>query len=282
MSDEPSFASSPGELSGDAPPPNGRAWVSALETVVAGGELSRKYRLGLLLVAAAMVLLPLAYLALIALAGWLLWWHGTAHVESFGDSSLKYGLFYIAPLVLGAIGFVFMFKPLLARRPEEEAAVALRPEEQPALFEFIGRLCTCVQAPMPKRIDVHVDPASTGATFRRGFLSIFGDDMMLRVSLPLVEALTLRELAGTLAHELGHCRQGAAMRAWYVIARVNAWFASAVFLPDAWDQRLVFAVRQSHSPLLRAVAMLAQVFVFFTRLLLLVLMLGGLAISGFL
>src|SRR5947207_11822368 len=99
MSDEPSSASSP---SGGAPLGDRSAWRSALETTVAGGELSRKYRLGLLLVAAAMVLLPLAYGALIALAGWLLWWHATAHFEAFGDSSLQFGLFYAAPLVLGA------------------------------------------------------------------------------------------------------------------------------------------------------------------------------------
>src|SRR5438309_11674904 len=109
MSDEPSSSSSPsGESPGGAPLTDRPAWLSALETTVAGGELSRKYRLGLVSVAAAMVLLPLAYGALIALAGWLLWWHATAHVEAFGDSSLQFGLFYVAPLVLGAIGFVFM------------------------------------------------------------------------------------------------------------------------------------------------------------------------------
>src|SRR5256885_6963329 len=112
MSDEASSASASGGSSGGVPPVgDGAEWASALETTMAGGELSRRYRLGLVLVAVAMVLLPLAYLALIGLAGWLLYWHAATHLESFGDSSLQFGLFYIAPLVFGVIGFVFMFKP---------------------------------------------------------------------------------------------------------------------------------------------------------------------------
>jgi Zn-dependent protease with chaperone function len=276
MSDEVSAAEETTRPSAGRP-----AWLSALETTVTGGELSRKYRLGLVLVAAAMVLLPLAYLALIGLAGWLLWWHATANAEIF-QGSFRFGLFYAAPLVIGGIGFLFMFKPLLARRPEEAAAVSLRAEEQPLLFSFVERLCTCLEAPVPQQIDVHVDPASTGAGFRRGLLSVWGGDMALRISLPLVEALSLREFAGTLAHELGHCRQGAAMRAGHVIVSINVWLHSAVFVPDGWDHRLHIAAQRSPVGLVRAVALIAQVFVFITRLLLLVLMIVGALISGFL
>lgn len=275
MSDDVSV---PGEM----PPGDDATWLAPPETIVSGGELPHKYRLGLILVAAAMVLLPLVYVALIALAGWALWWHATANHDAFAGNSLRFGLFYAAPLVVGGIGFLFMFKPLLARRPEEEAAVVLREDEQPALFDFVRRLCACLQAPVPRQIDVHVDPSSTGASFHRGFLGLWRRDMALRISLPLVEALSLRELAGTLAHELGHCRQGAAMRAGHVVVSINVWFASAVFVRDAWDNRLSVAAQRSSLSLVRAVAMIAQIFVFLTRLLLFALMLLGWLISGFL
>jgi hypothetical protein len=276
MSDE-APSGNPAPDTTDAP-----LWRSALTASVSGGELSAKYRLGLILVAAAMVLLPLAYVGFIALAGGSLWWHATTNYEAYEGNTFRFALFYAAPLFFGGIGFVFMFKPLLARRPEEDATVTLKRDEQPLLFDFVERLCACVHAPVPKQIDVHVDPTSTAVSFRRGFLSIFGDDLVLTIGLPLAEALTLREFAGMLAHELGHCRQGAAMRAWYVIARINSWLASAVFLPDVWDHRLAFVAQHSRSALVRAVLRLAQVFIFITRLVLLLLMVIGALISGFL
>src|SRR5262245_52607166 len=116
MSDE---LLAPGDTS---PPPTDRpAWFSALDTTVSGCDLPPKYRLGMIVVAAAMVLLPLVYLGAIALAGWLLWWHATAHLESWQNSSFRFGLFYVTPLVLGGIGLLFMFKPFVARRPDDDA-----------------------------------------------------------------------------------------------------------------------------------------------------------------
>jgi len=270
-------------FAGDERPvsPDPFAWRSALEGVVAGSDSSRKYRLALGLVAVAMVLLPMVYLAAIVLAGWGLWWHATTNFHAYQGSSVRFSLIYVAPLVIGGIGFVFMFKPLLARRPEEEATVRLEAEEQPALLEFIQRLSTCVQARAPTRIDAHIDPATTGVGFGQRFISLMRGDMTLMVSLSMAEAMTLRELAGMLAHELGHCRQGAAIRAWYVITRINHWFASAVFVPDRWDLWLSTA-KHSRSSLVQALAAVAQLFVFLTRLLLFLLAVLGLAISSFL
>lgn len=56
--------------------------------------------------------------------------------------------------------------------------------------------------------------------------------------MPLVSGLTLRQLAGVLAHEFGHFAQGTGMRVTYVIRWVNHWFARVVYERDAWDVRL--------------------------------------------
>jgi hypothetical protein len=164
-----------------------------------------------------------------------------------------------------------MFKPLVARPPEEEAAAPLRPEDEPMLFAFVERLCACLQAPMPKHFDVHVDPASTGTGVRRG---------LLRISLPLVEALSVREFAGVLAHELGHPRQRSTLGAAWTIDRVRHWLLNAVFATDRIDQRLHDVALFSRSSLLRAAASVAELFVFLTRLLALVLMIAARLISG--
>jgi hypothetical protein len=48
----------------------------------------------------------------------------------------------------------------------------------------------------------------------------------------------LSEVAGVLAHELGHFSQGSGMRLSYVIRSINGWFARVVFERDEWDQWL--------------------------------------------
>lgn len=47
--------------------------------------------------------------------------------------------------------------------------------------------------------------------------------------------LTVRQLAGVIAHEFGHFTQGTAMRLTYLVGQVNLWFARVVYQRDAWD-----------------------------------------------
>lgn len=51
--------------------------------------------------------------------------------------------------------------------------------------------------------------------------------------------LDIRELAGVIAHELGHFNQGAGMRLSYLVRTINAWFFRIVYERDAWDEGLV-------------------------------------------
>jgi Zn-dependent protease with chaperone function len=263
-----------------APSPHLRELLAPFDASIKRVEISRKYRLGLFFVAAAMVLLPLVYLGLIGLTGMSLWWHASNRslAQSNGFSFL---FFYLLPLILGSVGFLFMFKPLFAPRLKDYPALSLKPEEQPVLFEFIGKLCQCIGTPTPKRIDVSIEPFGTGASFRRGFWSVFGHDMVLTIGLPMVEGLTLREFAGVLAHELGHFTQGTALRLTYTIRRTNMWFLRAVFEHDAWDERLYTASRFGGSLPVRIFAYSGRLFVFITRVVLFVLMFFGHMISSF-
>ncbi len=104
-----------------------------------------------------------------------------------------------------------MVKPFFASRPPEPDRYTLMAESDPALFAFIGRICKLVKAPLPSRVDVDRQ-VNASASFRRGWRSMRGKDVVLNIGLPLVGGLTIQEFAGVLAHEFGHFAQGAGMR----------------------------------------------------------------------
>ncbi len=205
-------------------------------------RISPLYRIGLVLVMAMMVLLPLIYVGLIGLIAYGVWVHMTnntgiltaGHGTRGGRGAL---LVYFTPIVAGATAILFMIKPLFAPRPKEAPRYSLDPAMEPRLFQFVQRLCRTVRAPIPRRIDLDTQ-VNASASFRRGFVSMLGSDTVLTIGLPLVSGMTLRQLTGVLAHEFGHFAQGSGMRVTYVIRSVNAWFARVVYERDAWDQKL--------------------------------------------
>lgn len=232
----PSIARHPAAL-----PPLGTAEAVALVTgTIAPVRTTLAYRMALALVGMMMVLLPLVYLALLAGAAWCVWWHLTTNVRMLSNHGLRGRaaalpfLGYLAPLVIGSVLVIFMVKPLLARRPREAEPTSLKPDEEPALFAFVAAVCRAVGAPLPKRIDVDMH-VNASASHRRGLLSLFGNDLVLTIGLPLVAGLSVEQFAGVLAHEFGHFTQGAGMGFGALIHRVNAWFARVVWQRDAWD-----------------------------------------------
>ena len=56
---------------------------------------------------------------------------------------------------------------------------------------------------MPKRIDLDCQ-LNAAASLRRGALSLFGNDLVLTIGLPLVAGLNVQQFAGVIGHEFGH------------------------------------------------------------------------------
>lgn len=202
------------------------------------------YQLGLGLVTLAMVLLPCVYVALTALAGYGVYYFATNYFAEVWEWNIRgrYGLLVMVvcsctPLLVGTIAVFFMVKPMFARRTKRMQPITLNPQHEPLFQAFVHRICAIVGAPPPReiRFDCQVN-ASAG--FRRGFLSFFGNDLVLTVGLPLMAGLSMRELAGVIAHEFGHFTQGAGMRLSYIIRRVNFWFARVIYERDSWDATL--------------------------------------------
>ncbi len=238
---------------------------------------SPMYMAGIVMATLVMLLLPVLYIALIALTGYGVYYHAVNHVGMLGYGRGRAMIFvflaYIAPIFAGSVLVAFMIKPLFARPANEVRTRSLTPQGEPLLFAFVKRLCELTGAPEPKKINVDYQ-MNASASFRRGFLSMFGSDLVLTIGVPMASGLTLQQLAGVLAHEFGHFSQGAGMRLTYIVRSINHWFARVVYQRDEWDEWL----EETASELdirIGWVLLLTQLAVFLSRCVLWVLMIIG-------
>jgi hypothetical protein len=231
-----------------------------------------------------MILLPLLYIGVICGVGYLVYLyaiHGTGILTAGSGRARAFAfLVYVGPIVAGIILVAFMIKPLFARSSGHQRIRSVTPRSDPLLFAFVQRLCHVVGAPEPKRIDVNTE-VNASAGFRRGFLSMFGDDLVLTIGLPLAAGFNLRQLAGVLAHEFGHFTQGAGMRLTWFVRTIALWLHRAAYERDAWDERLARWARQSD---LRVglFLYLAMLFVWVTRKIIWLFALVGYGVGGYL
>ena len=243
----------------------------------------------LFLVAGAMLVLPLIYLAMLGLLGCAVYYHAVndwTPIMNFGGLTgggriiiLKF-LIYFIPLFAGIVVLFFMFKPLLAGRPKRAQPLALNPADNPLLYAFISKICDVVGAPTPQRIDMDCE-LNASASFRRGIRSMAGNDLVLTIGLPLVANFSAREFGGVIAHEFGHFTQGAGMRLSYVIRSINFWFARVAYQRDAWDEALENWANEVEDGRVAIIVWSVQISVWFSRLILKLLMLAGHIIAGF-
>lgn len=218
--------------------------LEAFSGPIARTKTGPLYSAGLAVVAFAMVLLPIIYLALIVFAAWAVLFHlknDTWIFESGSGGGILRLILYLGPAVAGGILIFFMVKPFFAAKAKTPDAVTLEPAKEPLLFAFVQKICGLVGAPTPSRIDVDCQ-VNASASLKRGFWS---RDLVLTIGLPLASGLDMRQFAGVLAHEFGHFAQGAGMRLTYVIRKISFWFARVVYERDAWDVRLEESARGS-------------------------------------
>lgn len=197
------------------------------------------YGVGILFLAIAMLVLPILYMLLVFGLAYLLYFHATANAAAIFRMRhwLPILFLYIAPLLIGTIMLFFMVKPLFARRTRKQKLRTLEFGEEPLLFTLVSCVAEAVGAPQPKRIDID-GQVNASASFGSLFGILFGGDLVLTIGLPLAAGLTIEELAGVIAHELGHFTQGMGMRLSYIVRSINAWFARIVFEGDDWDEAL--------------------------------------------
>lgn len=241
-------------------------------------RLSLAYRCGMLVVAVAMLLLPLIYIAAMASVAYSIWWHLTANAGILdGRGGTQWRLIaYLAPAIVGTIVLFFMVKPLLARRVKSRDPLEVTNDEAPLLFALIEQICDQVRARRPRRVYVDCQVNASAGLLH----GVLGRDLVLTIGLPLAAGLSVRELAGVLAHEFGHFAQGGGMRLTGIVRGINAWFARVVYERDAWDVRLEEWTKRTDWRL-AAVLAIARGAVWMSRRILMGLMYTGHAISCF-
>lgn len=258
-----------------------QALFQSLHAEVPRVHLSVGYRLGLLITALVMLVMPLIYAGMVALVCYGLYLHITHDFEALSrlHEPRAFLVLYILPIIAGVVLLLFMIKPVVTRKTRTSIPLNLRREDEPVLFEFVHRPCRALGAPTPSRIDVMLD-VNASAGFRKGFVSMLRRDLVLSIGLPLAAGLDVRQFSGILAHELGHFSQGSAMRLNYVIRSINIWFARAVYGRDKWDYQLRAISRRGNHYLIQGGAMLIRAMVTFTRGILWCLMHIGTAASA--
>ena len=121
--------------------------------------------------------------------------------------------------------------------------------------------------------------ANASAAFRRGAWSLFRRDLVLTVGLPLAAGLDSRQLAGVIAHELGHFAQRGGMGVTYLIRSINNWFARVVYERGRFDSELETHAEGGYY-LKRLIAQIARFFIWLSRKVLWMLMQAGAALSA--
>ena len=205
------------------------------------------YRCGIILSALVMILLPLAYLAIIGAAGLAVYYHATSDTDLLsmgsGRGRLVMVLIYFAPIIVGLILIFFMLKPLFARPVMMGRTRTLTRQGEPVLFAFVDRVCEAVGARPPARIRVDWQ-LNASAGFDEGWFHLFSKRLVLTIGTPLVAGLDVSEFAGVLAHEFGHFTQGAGRRMTYLVRSISHWLMRVVYQRDTWDQWLAESAQE--------------------------------------
>ena len=265
--------------------------VGALSKEVEPVRRSGMYKVSLLLVTCVMILLPVVYVLMIMMLGYGVQYYATHYFRIFlpgPDSALRFVpfylkvLIYIGPIVIGGFMAFYMARPLLVRREKvtENYLYAITQSNSPDFYLFVELICKAVNAPMPKRIELGMEPDAS-ARFRRGWLSFFsGGDLVLRVGMPLLGSLNIKQLAGVIAHEMGHFSQGTGMRLSYLIDSIHGWFFIAVYGGDSFIEKLEHFEEEAKG-WAQILAGFSRLFIELTKLVLWLFMMLGFVVSKF-
>lgn len=255
--------------------------LSAFPDRIEKPAVTQWYRFGLAAVVLTLILLQALYVLLVLAVGSATVLYTVSLPVLFSKVRINWItiVMMLGPPVIGAITTFFLFKPILARAQKPPENMRLTPDEQPELFEFVGRLCRCVGAPEPSAIDVDLQ-VNASAGLRRGVRSLFTNDLLLTIGLPLAQGLTLQQFAGVLAHEFGHFSQKAGIRSYFLIQSINRWFARVAYERDEWDLKLEDWRESSSSWRIKLVLWVADRSIRFSRWILQLLLKAGALVSS--
>ena len=253
--------------------PTGTQLATAFDGKLESIPVSLWYRISVVLVAAVMVLLPIAYLGIIAGAVGLLALLFNVAGDVFGSVRNPRGIFFIGVLFLaGVLANVLLILGLVlpifwrSKKPKQKTLWIDR-REQPLLFAYVDRLCDTMRVPRPVRIDV-IAGVNASAHIDNGIFGLVHRRLVLTIGLPLVASMDLKQFTSVLAHELGHFSQGISMRLTYAVVHLNGWFARIAYTRSGIDEMLASMVDSEAHWSLSLIGLTAQLMMWMARTLL--------------
>lgn len=221
-----------------------------------------RYRLAVVRAAAELATLVAGYgglvaLGLLAQVAWTIAFHGLLTAPPL---LFSVPVFLVPWLLLLTLNIVLL-RPLLPLQPAIDAHAPLQKERQPQLFRWLSQLCTLVAAPPPRDVvlDTGIEHAVHGVAARGALLR---GDYRLALSLPLLEAATLRDNTALLAALLATQARPADVRCRFVLRTVGARLAACL------DQRDWLATRiggRSAQPMRKLLALHAPLLIAFMK-----------------
>jgi Zn-dependent protease with chaperone function len=150
--------------------------------------------------AALALALMVGFYGLALAMAWLLAWIPYAEWRYAHRVHFKLAFFCLAG------GFLILKS--IVPRPDRFVAPGprLRPEDQPQLFEEVGRIASATGQQMPSEVYL-VNEVNAWVSQRGGVMGL-GSRRVMGIGLPLIQVLSASQLRAVLAHEFGHYHGG--------------------------------------------------------------------------
>lgn len=210
--------------------------VRLARSEISSHPISLAYRAGLIGVLLGLVVLPLIYFGLVAAIAYGMYFHFVHDLVLLENVGFWGFVVYLAPAIVGPALIWFMLRPFFIKRAKVPLPHEIKPADEPAILEFVERICDLLRAPRPKHIYVDLQPNASASV--NGVRGLLRRELNLTVGLPLVAVLSVTQFGGVLAHEFGHFAQGTGMRLSFLIRKFNEWIAEIAFQPDIVEQKV--------------------------------------------
>jgi Zn-dependent protease with chaperone function/phage FluMu protein Com len=229
----------------------GKESAQVMRQVLAGfqGHIQRRgpglgYRLALLLTAIAIVVLWLLYFAFIGVICYGMYWYAIRFVPAAFQFPGRIAgmLLLVHSAVLFAAGFtvVSLLFALVVRRSQRKIGEKIKVSDAPLLHSFVEKIAETLHAPVPVEIRL-VAFANASASVQGGLSGLLRRRLVLTIGGPLIAGMTTQQLAGVIAHELGHFSQRGGMLMGAFIGSFVRWCIDAFERQSTFSENLADA-----------------------------------------
>ncbi|MDP1797306.1 MAG: M48 family metalloprotease [Planctomycetaceae bacterium] len=227
-----------------------RALLSGFTGTVSRRRPTWGYRITLLFTAIALCLLLLVYIALIAGAGYGVYWYAITVLPTGFHFRGRAGVFLLvahaAVLISGVLLVFSMIAPLFTRTEDDDDGMTVSPSEAPVLHSFVAKLSEVLGAPKPVEIRLMLSP-NASAGYRGGMWGLLRKQLVLTIGGPLLAGMTTQQIAGVIAHELGHFSQGGGMLLNHFVMQMARWFALAASTQQGFSNAMADSDGDDHA-----------------------------------